>query len=144
MTTAIDTNVLVALWQDNDHASLIAQRGLDRARSRGGLTLSGPVYSELLALPGRASSFLDTFFRDSSIYVDLEFTRDDWREAGMAFQEFAKRRRAHPTGHPRRILADFMIGAHAVRRTQFLVTFDAKFFRTAFPALQVVGLSSPL
>jgi predicted nucleic acid-binding protein len=137
MTTSIDTNVLVALWQADEPTSSAAQRALDRARSRGDLAVCAPVYSELLAFPGRHSSFLDAFFRDTLVHIDWEFTPQDWRDAGKAFQSFAHRRRTH-SGPPRRILADFLIGAHAHRRGQTLLTLDAATYRTSFPTLKLV------
>ena len=50
MRTAIDTNVLSALWSKERFALDIAQN-LGSAQSEGGLVVSGPVYAELLAYP---------------------------------------------------------------------------------------------
>ena len=38
---------------------------------------------------------------------------------------------------PRRIAADFLIGAHAAARGYSLLTFDKRTFRAAFPALDL-------
>ena len=139
MTTALDTNVLVALWQADESLSFAAQHALDRARVRGDLTISGPVYAELLAFPGRGPAFLEEFCRDTLIRIDWEFASQDWRDAGRAFQAYASRRRkARQSGGPRRILADFLIGAHASRRGHALLTLDSATYRTAFPALRIV------
>lgn len=135
MTTAIDTNVLIALWQP-DSTSDEAKTALDRAQSAGSLSICAVVYAELLAAPGRDARFIDGFLRDTSIGVDWEFTREDWRGAGRAFGEFAHRRRKSAS-HPRRILADFLIGAHASRRSQTLLSMDLGTFRTAFPELKL-------
>jgi predicted nucleic acid-binding protein len=139
MITAIDTNVLISLWTGDEDATLIARRALDAARSRGGLTICGPVYSELLAFPGRQTSLLENFLEDSSIEVGWEFDLEDWRAAGQAFQKSVSQRRKQSMEGPRRILADFMIGAHAARRSQSLLTFDKTFYSKAFPALKLVG-----
>jgi len=40
MVTAIDTNVLVALWDPDDSLNQAAQRSLDEALSRGTLVIS--------------------------------------------------------------------------------------------------------
>src|SRR6266581_929372 len=50
MRTAIDTNVLSALWSKEPFASDIA-RNLGNAKADGGLVVSAPVYAELLAYP---------------------------------------------------------------------------------------------
>ena len=47
MTTAIDTNVVVALWDRDPTLSLAAQTALEAAFSRGSLVVSAPVFAEL-------------------------------------------------------------------------------------------------
>ena len=41
---------------------------------------------------------------------------------------------------PRRILADFLIGAHALDRGASLATMDEEHYRTAFPKLDLITL----
>ena len=53
MITAIDTNVLVALWDRDDSLNSTAQAALDVAFTRSKLVISGAVFAELLALPRR-------------------------------------------------------------------------------------------
>lgn len=45
---------------------------------------------------------------------------------------------AAPGPHPRRILADFLIGAHALTNGYALLTLDKSGFRSAFPALKLL------
>jgi len=47
MTSAIDTNVIVSLW-DEDLSNLVARNALDAAMSRGTVVVSGAVYAELM------------------------------------------------------------------------------------------------
>lgn len=138
MTTAVDTNVIVALWDKDSNLSSAAQAALDSALERGGLVVAAPVFAELLALPGRDEAFLDTFFRDTAIAIDWNLDQAVWRAAGRAFQAYAARRRRHGDPGPRRILADFVIGAHAIHKANRLLTLDDRFYRTAFPHLQIV------
>jgi len=64
---------------------------------------------------------------------------DVWREAARAYKEYAERRRAQPDDHgPRRILADFVVGAHALLLASALLTFDRRLYRAAFPGLEVL------
>ena len=61
-----------------------------------------------------------------------------WRAAGRAFQAYAARRKRHRDSGPRRILADFVIGAHATEKAHRLLTLDDRFYRAAFPRLIIV------
>jgi predicted nucleic acid-binding protein len=138
MSTAIDTNVIVALW-DRDHTlNTIAQRALEVALSRGQLVIAAPVFAELLACPGRDEQFLTTFFSDTGITVEWVLDESTWRAAGLAFQAYAAQRRKQRDSGPRRILADFLIGAHALQKKYHLLTLDDRIYRTAFPTLKIV------
>ena len=137
MTTAIDTNVIIALWDRDDRVSAAAQSALDAALRRGALIVAAPVFAELLAAPGRDETFLDSFFRDTGITVDWNLDGTVWRTAGRAFQKYAARRRRRHDSGPRRILADFLIGAHAFQRGCSLLTFDDRLYRSAFPDLGI-------
>lgn len=138
MTTALDTNVLVGLWDDDKAWSDAARAALDHALSQGPLVLSGAVYAELLACPGRTEDMLDRFLADVAIRVDWDFGEQEWRLAGNAFQAYTKRRRLGRGTGPRRILADFVIGAHAQFHRYRLLTFDDRHHRAAFPGLRVL------
>jgi len=138
MTTAIDTNVLVALWDTDRRLNTAAQNALDSAQERGSLVISGAVYAELLALPGRTETMLDGFFETTGIEVDWESREGIWRMAGKAFQSYVSRRNRKKVELPRRILADFYIGAHASGNRCRLLTLDQRLYRAAFPELEIV------
>lgn len=139
MTTAVDTNVIVALWDTDPAPSTVARSALDAALARGSLVVCAPVFAELMAAPGRTEGFLDAFFGATGIHVDWTLEEAVWRSAGRAFQAYASRRRKQGGG-PRRILADFLIGAHALHGRHRLLTLDDHLYRAAFPALTVVPL----
>jgi len=140
MTTAVDTNVVVALWNEDDTLNTLARTALDAALGRGRLVISAPVFAELAAAPSRSESFLDSFCRETGISVDWDMNEAIWRAAGRAFQTYAGRRRSQGHPGPRRILADFVIGAHAMQRGYRLLTLDDGLYRTTFPRLTVVTL----
>jgi len=140
MTTAIDTNVLVALWNEDDALNTLARSALDAALGRGRLVISAPVFAELLAAPSRNEAFLDSFCRETGISVDWELDESIWRAAGRAFQAYANQRRKQRHSGLRRILADFLIGAHALHRGYRLLTLDDRLYRTAFPRLSIVTI----
>ena len=137
MTTAIDTNILVVLWDPEDSLNLPVRIALDAALARGRLTIAAPVYAELLGFPSRSAKFLDYFFKESGISVDWKFDEAIWRAAGHAFQEYATRRRKQKDPGPRRILTDFLIGAHALRNDFPLLTLDDRIYQAAFPNLTI-------
>lgn len=140
MISAVDTNVIVALWDAEERDHLAALDLLDDAASRGGIVICGAVFGELLAGPRRTEKFINKFLEESEIVVDWSSTEAVWRTAGLAFQKYAARRRRQGSDEPRRILTDFYIGAHAKCNGYNLLTLDAKFYRAAFSALNIVNV----
>jgi hypothetical protein len=137
MSTAVDTNIFIALWDPAPELNSLAQAALDAALDRGPLRVAAPVFAELLAAPGRSEAFLESFVEHTGIIVDWDLKEAVWRTAGRAFQAYVARRRRQRTPAPRRILADFLIGAHALENGCQLLTLDEGFYRTAFPALNI-------
>jgi predicted nucleic acid-binding protein len=137
MRTAIDTNVLSALWSKEPPASDIA-RSLGNAKTEGGLVVSAPVYAELLAYPKAAESFVNDFLADTGIAVDFEFQQHTWLEAGRRFARYAKRRRRSDLHGPKRLLADFIIGSHALGQADRFMTLDPKRYERDFPELKLI------
>lgn len=137
MTTAIDTNVVIALWDKDPTLSLAAQNALEAAFNRGTLIAAAPVFAELIAAPGRSEAFVGSFFEDTGIGVDWELPGQIWRLAGRAFQTYAERRRKQRDTGARRILADFVIGAHAAANGCRLLTLDDRLYRSSFPTLSI-------
>jgi predicted nucleic acid-binding protein len=137
MTTAIDTNIIVALWHDEPSLSVGVEAALDAAFRRGGLAIAAPVFAELIAAPGRTEAFVNTFLNENGIAVDWNLDEAIWRAAGRAFQAHAERRRSQGEPGARRFLADFLIGAHAQIHGYRLLTLDERHYRAAFPQLRL-------
>lgn len=117
---------------------LAAQRVVvDAAPNRETLVAAAPVFAELIAAPGRSETFVGTFCEQTGIGVDWELTEPIWRLAGRAFQAYAKRRRKQRDTGVRRILADFVIGAHALANGCRLLTLDDRLYRSGFPSLAI-------
>lgn len=100
--------------------------------------MCAPVYAELLAGPGATVASLDAFLDGTGIAVDDAIPLTLWREAGLAYHAYAERRRASTGTLPRRILADFIIGAHALHRATALLTLNRGDFARMFPALPLI------
>lgn len=65
MTTAVDTNVVIALWDRDSALSLAALTALDPAFNRGAQVAAAPVFAELTAAPGRSEAFVTSFFEET-------------------------------------------------------------------------------
>jgi predicted nucleic acid-binding protein len=137
MTTVIDSNVLVALWDSHPEVSSAARKALDLALEWGRLVAPAPVFAELMAGRGRTEAFLDAFFHDTAILVEWDIEERIWRTAGRAFFRYADRRRRRGEPGPRRILADFLIGAYASENGFTLLTLDYTLYRASFPDLKI-------
>jgi predicted nucleic acid-binding protein len=137
MTTALDTNVVVAYWGPDPSLNMAVQAALESAFGRGTVTVAAPVFAELLAGPGRTENFVNGFFEDTGIAVDWDLSEGIWRSAGRAFRSYSERRRKQRDSGARRILADFLIGAHAAAHGYRLLTLDERLYRAAFPTLTI-------
>lgn len=140
MTTAFDTNIIIALWDPNPALSSAAQNALDEAIGFGALVASAPVCAELMAYRGRSEESIEAFFGETGVARDWDLSARVWRSAGRAFRAYAERRSANGHAAPRRILADFLIGAHADENGYRLLTSDKRLYTAAFPKLKIVGL----
>jgi predicted nucleic acid-binding protein len=63
---------------------------------------------------------------------------ETWRVAGRAYLGYTERRKSSGGESPRRILADFLIGAHALVRGYSLLTIDYRHYAAAFPTLTII------
>ena len=137
MRTALDTNVLSALWSGEASA-----RGIDsalfKARSQGGLVICAPVYCELLAHPSATRRFVQGFLDETGVFVDFLLDAQVWKRAADAFVAYAERRRSSRGGSPKRMLIDFVVAAHALLSADRLMTLDRSRYRRDFPRLQII------
>lgn len=138
LSAAVDTNVLVDLLAGHDQAARQARDVLDAAVSRGALLVCPAVYAELLAFPGREPRDIDDFLSTSGIVIAWEIAPAIWRRAGIAFAAYGARRGASGGGSPRRLLVDFLVGAHALDLGT-LITRDLGFYGTNFPDLRIIS-----
>ncbi|WP_254864095.1 PIN domain-containing protein [Halovivax gelatinilyticus] len=155
MITAVDTNALLALLYDDEHADA-SEAELRRVYREGRVVTTPIVYAELAA-DGHfdTATDLDQFLEDLSIRV-AEPSRAATFRAGERFRKYIDRR---PDGlqcpscgstqtvdchscrrqlTPRQhIAADFVIGGHAAVDADALVSFDSGFYETYFPDVTV-------
>ncbi len=137
MRTAIDTNILSALWSKEQLASTVAKR-LGAAKAEGALLIAAVVYAELLAYPNATEPFVNQFVADTGMTVDFHLHESVWKEAGRRFARYANRRRKSAPEGPRRLLADFLVGAHALLQADRLMTLDPTRYKQDFPELKLL------
>src|SRR5260370_18052417 len=116
MTTAIDTKVVVALWNEENTLNTQARSALDAAMGRGSLVIAAPVFAELLAAPSRNEGFLDSFCRETRISIDWNLDEAVWRAAGRAFRAYVGRRKAQRGAGLPRSLPEFFVAAHSFQK----------------------------
>jgi predicted nucleic acid-binding protein len=140
MTTWIDTNVLAALWNANVDTQKAARTALREAAESGWFAISGCVYAELVAGPDRTPEMVNAFLEETEIPVSWQTGEDVWRLTAERFRAYAEMRRTN-SKRPKRLLADFLIGAQASLRGGRLLTFDERNYAAAYPELTLLGRS---
>jgi hypothetical protein len=135
--TALDTNVISAVWSGSSPSAQVAS-ALAQAGNEGALVICAPVYVELMAYPGATTEYLDKFLASTRVEVDFLIDEPVWREAARHFAEYARRRRKSGGGEAKRLLVDFVIGAHASVHADRLFTLDPHRFAKDFPKLRLI------
>jgi hypothetical protein len=74
----------------------------------------------------------------TGVLIDLRIEERVWTEAGHRFAKYAARRRRATGEGPRRLVADFAIGAHALLQADRLLTLDPKVYEREFPELRLL------
>lgn len=132
--TSLDTNILLSVLRAEQTASSVS-RELSNLSKKGSLILSGPAYAELYGFYPN----LDSQLKLAGIEVWDELPKEGWRRAGQAYAAYAARRKSSGGGLPRRIVTDFLIGAHASVHGLSLFTLNTKDY-TDFPEVALLTL----
>lgn len=130
MKTAVDSSVLFDIVKGAPGAAA-AQAALEAALTQGSACVCAVVVAEL----GRyfvSEQDLRDFLTDCQIDHD-SMSMESALDAARIMRGYARNK-----GPRERVAPDFLIGAHAAKQADALLTTDAGFFRNYFAALKVI------
>jgi predicted nucleic acid-binding protein len=132
---SLDSNIVFSAFNANDSNHLRAVKLISEHAALEGLVISPIVFAELNASAVRTK--LIQFLEDCEISVLWDVPEITWERAGIAFGEYAKKRLGGVL--PRRLLADFLIGAHAEHHNLKIMTFDSTAYTAVFSTLELIS-----
>jgi len=130
MITAVDTNILLDILVPNQEFCDISVQALEDAANSGSLVICDLVYAEL-CIHFSLQRECDRFLEDNEIRVE-RLSREAHFVASRAWRVYRQQ-----GGSRKRILADFLIGAHAQTAAGQLLSRDRGFYKKLFPSLPV-------
>ncbi len=130
---SLDTNVVLAAFDPEDALHEAALAILDRLAAEA-VVICPVVYSELAA--SRSWEGLQAFLQRAGVEVLWEMPPSVWERAGKALGLYAQARRSGRL--PRRVAADFLVGAHAEHHGLKLATLDPVVYRSVFQSVPLV------
>jgi len=135
MISAIDTNIFLDILLPNEEFYDSSSDALQMAATLGSLVICDIVYAEL-SVHFASQRECDTFLRTNEIRVQ-PLNQEALFLAGRKWRTYRKK-----GGKRTRILADFLIGAHAQIQASRLLSRDRGFYSELFPSLRVIDPSA--
>lgn len=135
MKTAVDSPVLLDVLGADPRFGEASRAALKHAFDTGSLVACDIVWAEV-----RAHFTKDSAFEEIVALLGIQFEAIDNRAAVLAGELW--RRYRQRAGTPRRrIVPDFLVGAHALLQAEALLTRDRGFYRRDFTRLRILDPS---
>jgi predicted nucleic acid-binding protein len=130
MLTAIDSSVLLDVITDSPSHANASEQALRRAAEEGGLIICECVLAEVRPAFGRKGE-IERFLEDWQLRF-IPSSRESALLAGELFAAYLER-----GGREGRVIADFLIGAHAKLHADRLLARDRGYLRDYFSRLKL-------
>ena len=130
MKTAIDTSVILDVVTGDPQWADASEAALSDAFELGALVICDCVLAEIT--PAFADQNLKRFLEDWRLLY-LPVSQEAAKHAGRMYEHYLER-----SGGAKRVLPDFLIGAHALETTGRLLARDRGYYRDYFSGLQVI------
>jgi predicted nucleic acid-binding protein len=131
MKSAVDSSLLFDIVKGAPGAAA-AQTALEAALAHGSLCVCAVVVAELGRYFAQEHDLRDFL---AACQIDHDpLTMDSALEAARIMRGYARNK-----GPRERVAPDFLIGAHAIKQADALLTTDAGFFRHYFEGLSVIS-----
>jgi hypothetical protein len=133
MITAVDTNILLDIFLPDKKFASGSSELLKLAYDEGALVICDIVYAELVPQFGE-KSILDSTLAT----INVSVSSVDKEVAFIAGERWKTYRESG--GERKRIITDFLIGAHALIKAERFLTRDRGFYKSYFSDLKTFSL----
>jgi predicted nucleic acid-binding protein len=128
---AVDSSVLLDVMTEDPRFAGASANAIGQALGSGGVVVCEAVVAEMQAMLATQRNTMDTLGEFGIRFLPIS-------EQAAVRAGFMQRRFRDRGGRRERVVADFLIGAHALLQCQALITRDAGFFRDYFKGLKVI------
>ena len=134
MITAVDTNILIDLFGADPLHGAPSKEAMRSCIQQGSLVACEVVWAEVSAVFPLESLALETLQALGVQFSPLGLNASLF--AGRLWREYRQK-----GGRRDRMVADFLIGAHALYHADALLTRDRGFYRSGMPKLKIIDPS---